>query len=431
MSPSSDLQLNDSANHARFFELCALHSTGSLRRDELAELNKHVGICPECRGLLADYHSLVGFSIPLLAEESGVEPATGFDRQLAQRKRLLLQSVKHNSAEETESWANTAWSTLWFLGVPAVKYVGVVILAVCVALGGYVLGGRMSGSSAPMQALPNQAQVELEIQRAEASRERDSLRTLIERRQQELKKASLEKQEQLSEISKSRQLLDEATAAASQDASALASLTHENASLKADHDGMSRGLQDAQLNLSQIKEQLHQLQVERTGLQAESATKDAQIEELTAQISEQQRLLAADRDIRELMGARDLLISDVLDIDTKGRSKKPFGRIFYTKNKSLVFYAFDLEKQHGLRNASTFQAWGARATDKGSEYPVSMGIFYVDNESARRWVLKLDNPKILEQVDSVFVTVEPEGGSHKPSGKQLLFTYLRGEANHP
>ena len=60
-----------------------------------------------------------------------------------------------------------------------------------------------------------------------------------------------------------------------------------------------------------------------------------------------------------------------------------------------------------------------------------MGIFYMDNASARRWVLKLDDPKVLEEVDSVFVTIEPNGGSKKPSGKQLLFAYLRGDANHP
>jgi hypothetical protein len=60
-----------------------------------------------------------------------------------------------------------------------------------------------------------------------------------------------------------------------------------------------------------------------------------------------------------------------------------------------------------------------------------MGLFYKDSATAQRWVLKLEDPKLLEQIDSVFVTVEPEGGSNKPSGKQFLFSYLRGEANHP
>ena len=162
----------------------------------------------------------------------------------------------------------------------------------------------------------------------------------------------------------------------------------------------------------------------------EAKIKDKKVAELQSQVDEQQRLLAADRDIRDLMGARDLLISDVLDIDIRGQNKKPFGRIFYTKSQKLVFYAFDLDKQPGVRNTA-FQAWGARATDKGNENPVSIGILYMDNATARRWKLEVKDPQLLEQIDSVFVTVEPAGGSHRPTGKQLLFTSLRGEANHP
>ena len=54
-----------------------------------------------------------------------------------------------------------------------------------------------------------------------------------------------------------------------------------------------------------------------------------------------------------------------------------------------------------------------------------MGVFYEDNTSKKRWVLKFDDPKALATIDAVFVTVEPNGGSHHPSGKQLLFAYLR------
>jgi len=39
--------------------------------------------------------------------------------------------------------------------------------------------------------------------------------------------------------------------------------------------------------------------------------------------------------------------------------------------------------------------------------------------------------QLLAQIDAVFVTVEPNGASHKPSGKSLLFAYLRIDPNHP
>jgi hypothetical protein len=102
--------------------------------------------------------------------------------------------------------------------------------------------------------------------------------------------------------------------------------------------------------------------------------------------------------------------------------------VFFTKEKSLIFYAYDLDQQKGVKNAS-FQAWGKRGPDW--QQAINLGIFYVDNAAKKRWILKFDNPKSLAQIDAVFVTVEPNGGSRKPSTKPLLFAYLRMEPNHP
>lgn len=148
-----------------------------------------------------------------------------------------------------------------------------------------------------------------------------------------------------------------------------------------------------------------------------------------ATTEQQHQLLAHDRDIRELMGARDLYIAEVYDVARTGVTQKPYGRVFYTKGKSLVFYAYDLDQEGGLKNASTFQAWGRRGADP--KQALSLGIFFVDNVAKKRWVLKFDDPKALAQIDAVFVTVEPNGGSRKPSSKSLLFAYLRVDSNHP
>ena len=146
-------------------------------------------------------------------------------------------------------------------------------------------------------------------------------------------------------------------------------------------------------------------------------------------LDQQQELLAHDRDIRDLMGARDLYVAEVYDVERNGETKKPYGRVFYTKGKSLIFYAYDLDQQAGAKNASTFQAWGRRGPDW--QQALNLGIFYVDNSSKKRWVLRFDDPKALAQIDAVFVTVEPNGGSHKPSNKPLLFAYLHIDPNHP
>jgi len=72
------------------------------------------------------------------------------------------------------------------------------------------------------------------------------------------------------------------------------------------------------------------------------------------------------------MGARSLYITDVVDVDKNGHTRKPFGRIFYTKGKSLVFYAFDLDQHRGLHNAA-FQLWGQRGADRNGS--VNMAYF--------------------------------------------------------
>jgi hypothetical protein len=147
------------------------------------------------------------------------------------------------------------------------------------------------------------------------------------------------------------------------------------------------------------------------------------------ELAREQELLDHDRDIRELMGSRDLYIAEVYDVAKTGDTQKPFGRVFYTKAKSLIFYAYDLDQQTGVKSASTFQAWGRRGPDR--EQAVNLGILFQDNASKKRWVLKSNNAKTLAEIDAVFVTVEPNGGSQHPSGKPLLFAYLKIEPNHP
>jgi len=163
---------------------------------------------------------------------------------------------------------------------------------------------------------------------------------------------------------------------------------------------------------------------------------DAKVNDLNRLLHEREvaldhkdELLSHHRDIRELMGARDIYIAEVHDVARDGQTQIPFGRVLYTKGKSLIFYAYDLDRQTELKRAGTFQAWGRRGPDR--EQAVNLGVFYEDNAAKKRWILKCDGPKTLAQIDAVFVTVEPNGGSHKPSSKSLLFAYLRVDPNHP
>jgi hypothetical protein len=142
-------------------------------------------------------------------------------------------------------------------------------------------------------------------------------------------------------------------------------------------------------------------------------------------------MLAADREIRDIMGARDVHIVDVFDIDGKGRAKKPFGRAFYTQGKSLIFYAFDLPVPKNNKGEFAYTAWGRNSTvGRGPTH--RLGIFYNDDNAQRRWTMKFDDAKVLAEIDTVFVTLEPSSQDHaQPTGKPILDAYFGTPPNHP
>ena len=137
----------------------------------------------------------------------------------------------------------------------------------------------------------------------------------------------------------------------------------------------------------------------------------------------------SDDEAKRLFAARDLHIVDVYDVDGHGKTRQSFGRVYYVEKKLLLFYAFDLEDKKHNRAAAAFQAWGYKEANVGT--PQSLGLFYVDDASLNRWVLKVNNPKVLERVDVVFVTLEPPQGSSSPQGRRLLYANLGGAPNHP
>jgi hypothetical protein len=153
----------------------------------------------------------------------------------------------------------------------------------------------------------------------------------------------------------------------------------------------------------------------------------ARLRESDEQIGRQGQLLAADRDIRDLMGARNLHVIDVFDVDGRGKTRRAFGRAFYTEGKSLIFYAFDLST--ASTQTASFQAWGQR--EDGGHAAMSLGLLYSDDHTQNRWTLKFEDARVLQEIDAMFVTVEPPGGSRVPRGRKLLYAYLRQKPNHP
>ncbi len=137
-----------------------------------------------------------------------------------------------------------------------------------------------------------------------------------------------------------------------------------------------------------------------------------QLKTATTNVDMERQLATAGKDVRDLMGARQLHVVDVRDTDPNG-SRKAFGRVFLTEGKSLIFYAFDLTDARKINAKQTFQVWGQQEGKATSLR--SLGFLYVDDKTQRRWALKTDDPAAVKEIDSVFVTVDSEGAPKSPA----------------
>lgn len=184
------------------------------------------------------------------------------------------------------------------------------------------------------------------------------------------------------------------------------------ADLRAQNDALSRqiadGLSDSVAQEARIQEMAESFERKKEDLERE------------------RQLAVVSNDARQLMGARNLHVIDVREVDGVGASLKPFGRIFYSEGQSLIFYAFDLPKESLGPAKYTFQAWG-----ETSFLPRKLGTFKVDAREQRCWVLKVSDSGLLAGIDTVFVTSDSQIDAHEPHGKKLLYAYIGGQPNHP
>jgi hypothetical protein len=305
------------------------------------------------------------------------------------------------------------------------------LLFVALSIYGYRIGihrGAESVKSPPPQ--PTSAtQSSLEAQLSDAGHERQIARAEIEKRDKtiaDLRKRLTQQIADVSGLKAEKDRLENAIRASDTSGEVLAQQGRE----------LAQKLDVATSSSQMLQQKLDSLAEQSSQDNARAKVLDAKVNDLTRllhdreiSLNEKDELLAHDRDIRELMGARDLYIAEVHDVARNGETQKTYGRVFYTKGKSLIFYAYDLDQQAALKKANAFQAWGRRGPDW--QQALNLGVFYEDNASKKRWILKCDDPKTLAQIDAVFVTMEPTGGSHKPSGKSLLFAYLKVDPNHP
>jgi anti-sigma factor RsiW len=437
-----------SGPHDEFLELCAVSTSGQLTEEEQNRLEEHLAVCAACREALREYESVVNGAIPAIgAEEANrIDPGPGFSQSKAEKAFFdCLAEEEKRQAPSAEKKIGlpagfrrvlpiapeSTWRHVWML------YAAGILLFVTLCLSAYWVGVRHGtdvAKSTPSVPTANQPQVDgqtpasLEEQLSDAAHDREIARSQIAHRDKALLDLRRQLQQQSAEISRMKESQNKLEATMQNDQAGQQDLVQQRTEL-------GRKLEAAQAESEARQQKVDLLTQQSTSETVQAKALGAKVDDLTrllqdreASLNRQDELLAHDRDVREVMGARNLYIAEVYDTDEKGATRKPYGRLFYTKEKSVIFYAYDLDQEAG-RHPQTFQAWGRRGPD--FKQALNLGIFYEDNASKKRWVLKLDDPKTLAQIDAVFVTIEPHGGSDKPSGKPLLFAYLRVNPNHP
>jgi hypothetical protein len=412
--------------HDEFVALCALYHSVEISEEEWALLQIHMAYCDSCQALFKQYQQITSDVIPAMAAVAASERDTAeeshrsFDRA---ERRLMAKLDSLPGPQEIPGKQKFPRPTS-FLLIAA----GIATIA-CVA-GLYFTQGRsrvvkkdttaLVSHSAPKPAAPSSLEREAQDPPQPAPEKTADLERQLAASEKRLNQSNLalgEVQKQLeAEQAARKQMSEERSTLSAQ----LASAQKEVDSVRSQMSSTNEGSTEESSRVSTLEATLRELR--------------AALEEKEIALSEKDRMLdldtdflAHDRDIRDLIGARNLYIADSTDTTENGKTAKQFGRIFYTKDRSLVFFGFDLDSQAGRKQDVSFQVWGS-GSDRST--PVNLGLFYQD-DSHKRWVLRCNDAKTLARLDMVFVTVEPPGGSSKPTGKQLLRAYLQIQPNHP
>ena len=421
--------------HQKFKELAALAQRGALSDHERLQLNRHLRVCDSCQQAYAEYALISAKGMPFLAAACG-QGDEGLDWDDRAVRSKLLARVR--GAEQPSSSGPKPAEVLRMPGPLFPRTIATrwavpiaVAVLVAVALGAYHLGDHTrfmweQGQAGPSvsRSRPASEKMTTDDAAVEAAR---------------ISRLELQLSSDQREVARLRDALHASEVRTAALSTAKAAGEEEFRRMSEQRDKLASQLHDAEQAYQIVQAELTTLRAERDRVLLRTTSLQGKVDELTASVGDQERrlkddeqYLSSDRDIRELMGARKLYIADVFDVDSGSRTRKPFGRVFYTQSKSLIFYAFDLDRQPGVKTASAFQVWGQRDAESGEKNrAMNLGILYMDSESNRRWVLRLDDPKQLAEIDAVFVTVEPHGGSQKPTGKPFLYALLRKEANHP
>lgn len=431
--------------HEQYEELCTLAMIGEVSAAEMQDLRQHLSDCAECR---EQYREFTQFLLPQLSISSDNDASFETGYSTADRKRLRREFLaraqkngKEFSPEAIRGPANTVPASVPPIQVHTPRFVYryrwalAAFASIVLFAGGYgtrfVLVRRELPSSSAARVQPSVSQAaslgqvaatdDATVAKLKAVDDADT--KTIAGLQQKLT-------ETIAELEATQHTLSTYEAGQSTLQDQLNQKNNQLAALQSQAQGDAQSATDLRAQVAQLQQRISDGQATMAANDLHIRDLNAQLATQTASLGREQELLSVGRDVRDLMGARNLHIIDVHDANGSGKDRPSFGRVFYTEGKSLIFYAFDLDDEKVVNANYSFEAWGERLGQPSSVK--SLGVLYVDDKAQRRWSLKVDNPRQLAEINSVFVTLEPRrGDSDKPHGQRILYAYLGGQPNHP
>ena len=425
-------------NSEWYEELGALAAIGELSASEFDELQRHLAECAECRRVCSDFRRISLQDLGVLAVQKGIEPESTESGRPVDEQALfarLLERMPRERAIGSDpnpsrpgvvgrfGLRSRLLRAVNWTRRPALSYAALaLVLCATVGVGAYRLKGvQLSPTLTELRSQITDWRNRTETSIAEKTSAAEQLR------ESEMERGAL------------RQSLREAQAKYVELQARQKALESEMAAVRAESDQKGRDLAAERIVAEEKNKQTADLQmriqnaVQRTEEQrrlAENLRKKLEWAEQTVKIEAPAAPEGfSDVEAKNLFGARDLHIVDVYDVDSNGTTKRTYGRVYYAEKKLLIFYAFDLQDKGRNRAPAGFQAWGYRQPNENK--PENLGMFSIDDASMNRWVLEFNNPRVLEHIDAVFVTLESPNGSPSPRGRRLLYANLAAPPNHP
>jgi predicted nucleic acid-binding Zn-ribbon protein len=436
-------------SHRRYQEICVLAITGQLGGPEMSELDQHIAHCEACRSFLESTAQAMSMLADGRVPKAEIIPPVGIRARFLSRaaaeglnihsnvtylsslpapKPFQLSSSEIRIAEPRA--VNQPRQTQFELLAFTIRTLAVAAtILLVVGLAGYY-GGRRRGlhEGFTLPSAEGNAPYDRSKIRSEAVGANDVAE--LEQRKTELESESRNLTEKLAdETAQKKALEDDLSASTEKLADATAKAGEDQRRANQEKLDAKNKISSLQEELDKLRWQLIASEAELTAQQNESEDLKSKLEGAESDLQRASDLKSASAQIGDLVAARNLHIIDVYDAD-KGERQHSFGRVFYVEGKSLVFYVYDLDDPHRLTTNVVFRVWGEQSGIKETTH--SLGILHNDNSSKDRWALTFDDAKVLAQINSVFVTVEPANRhSDKPRGKKVLYAYFGSTPNHP